>query len=105
MRLPISAPPESCEVVVAKHFLLVYERPKTKLLSMVEFSDADEALDARFAAERVHRGNPDIEVVVLSAQSEEVLRHTHARYFYSTGQLMENLLRLVEEKLETRPAT
>jgi hypothetical protein len=57
------------------------------------------------AAERVHRGNPDIEVVVLSAKSEEVLRHTHARYFYSTGQLMENLLRLVEEKLETRPAT
>jgi hypothetical protein len=90
---------------MAKHFLLVYERPKAKLMSMVEFSNADAALDARFAAERVHRGNLDIEVVVLSAQSEEVLRQTHARYFYSTGQLMENLLRLVEEKLETRPAT
>lgn len=83
----------------------MYERPKGKLLSIVEFSDADEALDARFAAERIHRGNPDVEVVVLSAKSEEVLRRTHARYFYSTGQLVENLVRAVEEKLRVRPAS
>ncbi|HVQ96840.1 MAG TPA: hypothetical protein VMU51_37840 [Mycobacteriales bacterium] len=87
------------------NFLLVYERPTTKLLSMVEFADAGEALDARFTAERTHRGNPDIEVVVLAAKSAEVLRRTHGRYFYSTGQLMENLAQLVEQKLQARPAS
>jgi hypothetical protein len=90
---------------VAKHFLLVYERPAAKLLSMVEFADRGAALDARFAAERAHRGNSDIEVVVLSAKSEEVLRHTHARYFYTTRQLIENLTQLVEEKMTARPAS
>jgi hypothetical protein len=89
---------------VTKHFLLVYERSAAKLMSMVEFADGGAALDARFAAERTHRGNPDVEVVVLSAKSEDVLRHTHARYFYSTGQLMEKLVRLVEEKLAAWPA-
>jgi hypothetical protein len=42
--------------------------------------------------------------VVLSAKSEDVVRRTHARYFYTTRQLLENLVRVVEEKLEPRPA-
>jgi hypothetical protein len=87
---------------MAKHFLLVYERPKTRLVSMVEFADRGEALGARFAAERAYEGSSDIEVVVLSAKSEEVLRHTHARYFQSEGQLRQNLLRLAEK---ARPAS
>ena len=88
---------------MTKHFLLVYERPRTRLVRMVEFADRGAALEARFAAEREHRGNPDIEVVVLSAASEQVLRQTHARYFQRDGQLMKNLLRLAETQV--RPAS
>jgi hypothetical protein len=87
---------------VTKSFLLIYERPKTRLLRMVEFADRGAALDARFAAEREFRGNPDIEVVVLSAESEQEIRQSHARYFQRDGQLMKNLLRLAEAQV--RPA-
>ena len=79
-----------------KHFLLVYERPKTRLVRIVEFTDRAVALNARFTAEREFRGNPDVEVVVLSAESEQALRQSHARYFQRDGQLMKDLLRLAE---------
>jgi hypothetical protein len=87
---------------MTKSFLLVYERPTTRLLRMVEFADSDVALHARFAAEREFRGNPDIEVVVLNAESEQAIRESHARYFQQDGQLMKNLLRLAEAQV--RPA-
>jgi spore cortex formation protein SpoVR/YcgB (stage V sporulation) len=71
------------------NFLVVYNR-RTGEVSIQEFSaDQDrEAIRARFEAEAQHRGEPDIEVVVLNADSEDTLRRTHGRYFYTAAQLV-----------------
>jgi len=69
------------------HYLVVFERSKGTILRRQRYSDRNEALNARFAAEREHRGDPDIEVVVLGARSWEALKRTHGRYFKGFGQL------------------
>ena len=74
-------------VRVVKHFLLVFDRSHSRLLSEQVFEDHRAALVQRFRAERMHRDNPDIEVVVLSADSKEALRMTHARYFQTISSL------------------
>jgi hypothetical protein len=70
-----------------KHFLLVFDRSESRLLSTKPFTDANKALTERFKAERLHRGNPDIEVVVLTAESADDLRVTHSRYFQTLREL------------------
>lgn len=69
------------------HFLLVFDRTHGRLLSERPFADDRKALEERFRAERLHRANPGIEVVVLTAESKEALRRTHARYFQSVSEL------------------
>lgn len=69
------------------HYLVVFDRSTGKLLQRKQFSDVNDALEARFEAEREHRGNPNIEVVVLSARSVDALMHTHGRYFKRLDQL------------------
>ncbi len=63
------------------HFLLVFDRREGRVLSKQEFDTRSAAMAGRFEAERLHKDNPDIEVVVLGAQSDDALRRTHARYF------------------------
>jgi hypothetical protein len=63
------------------HFLLVYDRSSGQLLRQRAFSDDASALRARFEAEREFEQQPHIEIVALSAASEQDLRRTHARYF------------------------
>jgi hypothetical protein len=57
-----------------------------------EFSDdaREAALERRFELEREHRLEPHIEVVLLGARSEDVLKRTHARYFKTVRQLVES---------------
>ncbi len=69
------------------HFLIVFDRAHGQLLREQPFGDQRRALEERFAAEKQHRGNPDIEVVVLTADSKDALRRTHARYFQSMSEL------------------
>lgn len=69
------------------HFLIIFDRAHSRLLSEQCFAEHRAALEERFRAERMHQDNPDIEVVVLSAESKEALRLTHARYFQSTSSL------------------
>lgn len=69
------------------HFLLVFDRAHSRLLREERFDDHRVALRERFKTERLHRGNPDIEVVVLSADSPGALRLTHSRYFESMSSL------------------
>lgn len=73
-------------------FLIVYNRPAGQIVRSAEFVSSDDALTARFAAEKEFRGNDDIEVVVLSAESWDVVKSTHARYFYSTEELGRRLM-------------
>lgn len=66
-----------------KHFLLVYNKKTGNLLRTQEY-EADqggEALEERFKLERQNRSDPDVEIVVLNANSLKSLRSTHARYF------------------------
>lgn len=69
------------------HFLLVFDRSHSRLLREQAFTDHRQALVERFRAERLHRENIDIEVVVLSADSKDALRRTHARYFQTVSAL------------------
>lgn len=63
-----------------KHFLLIFE-PGSGELDVREFENADEA-NAEFAdAEVKYRSVEGVQVVMLSAASEKILRTTHGHYF------------------------
>jgi hypothetical protein len=65
-----------------RYFLLVFDRAHRELIgSIEEFSDADQAVRARFVREASLIGKQDIEVVVLGAESRQALENTHSRYF------------------------
>jgi hypothetical protein len=69
------------------HYLVVFDRSKGAVLRRQHYADRNQALEARFAAERQYRDDPDIEVVVLGGRSWEALERTHGRYFKSIDQL------------------
>lgn len=70
------------------HYLVVFARSSGTVVHSQRYVSHRQALAARFEAERRHRGDPDIEVVVLGAESWDALQRTHARYFQSLGQLV-----------------
>ena len=65
-------------------WLIVYARRTANLLRCEEFSDSREALRERFVVEGANRDNPDLEVVVLGADSLSTIKVTHGRYFSGT---------------------
>ncbi len=69
------------------HYLMVFDRSKGEILRLHRYNDRNAALRARFAEEQGHRGEPDIEVVVLGAVSGASLRRTHGRYFKNFDEL------------------
>jgi hypothetical protein len=72
-----------------RYFLIVFDRSSSHLVDDVtEFEHASEALSARFERERLERGNPSMEVVVLGAEDRESLEKTHSRYFSNTVDLV-----------------
>jgi hypothetical protein len=64
-----------------KYWLVVYRRSAGELLRCEEFADSGEALDERFRLELRAGSGPDLEIVVLSADSLDTVKKTHARYF------------------------
>lgn len=72
-------------------FLIVYNQ-STGEVELSEYADdaREEALERRFALEREHRLEPHIEIVLLGARSEDVLKRTHARYFKTVRELLES---------------
>ena len=81
-----------------KHFLLDYNRATQELVSITTFEDVDEAL----AAYSEHEGEAlgtEHEIVLLGAESEDDLRETHSRYFYSIGEIWERALQRYKERL------
>lgn len=71
-----------------KHYVVVFSRSEGRLLRMDSFSSAEEALKERFATERLHRGQRDVEIVVLSGESRAAIENTHARYFKSAATMV-----------------
>lgn len=78
------------------YFLMVFDRQEGRVLRQREYSGRAEALRARFRAERQHPDRENVEIVVLTADSEADLRHTHARYFESVDQIAATGLRRLD---------
>jgi hypothetical protein len=74
------------------HFLLIYDRAAGKLLREEQFETEADALAARFAAEKDYGVLPDVEVLAISAASEEELKRSHGRYFLTSEELGERLV-------------
>jgi hypothetical protein len=70
-------------------YLLVYDRANGILRSESTFRDAElsQANSARLNAELANANSPDVEVVILQAESKKKLRETHARYFKTVREL------------------
>ncbi len=69
------------------HYLVIFDRSHGEMLRFQRYDDRDQALDARFTAEREYRDQADIEIVVLGAISGDSLRRTHGRYFKNFQEL------------------
>jgi hypothetical protein len=76
-----------------QHYLLIYDRRAGKIIRHRHFRTSAPALAARFDAEREFHDNPDIEVVVLGAESWEALSRTHSRYFKDVPALARDVLK------------
>ncbi len=72
------------------YFLVIYDRSTGSLLALSEFGEAERAraLHERFEAERAHRSEPSVEVVLLGAASKEALAETHSRYFKTPEEIL-----------------
>jgi hypothetical protein len=75
-------------------YLLHYDRPNGKLVSIQEFPSTHRkhAMNARLELELDlhHKGLPH-EATLLEAASVEALRRTHGRYFYTSQEILEKL--------------
>jgi len=69
------------------HFVVVYDRATSQLLRLEEHESANSAMQARFRAEAEMRGRSEVEVVALTAASEDDLKRTHGRYFLGLDEL------------------
>jgi hypothetical protein len=63
------------------HYLVIYNRRAGEIIRRRQFQTSGPALTARFEAEHEFRDEPDIEIVVLGADSWDALEKTHSRYF------------------------
>lgn len=74
------------------NYLVIYNRRQGQIVRHRSFRKPQLALNARFEAEREFRDEPDIEVVVLAADSWDSLTRTHSRYFKGVRELAEAAL-------------
>jgi hypothetical protein len=73
------------------HFLVVYDRATGELLRMERYESDDSALQARFRAESEFSARGGVEIVALTAATEDDLRRTHGRYFLDAEDLAARL--------------
>jgi len=66
------------------HFLLAYDRKLGKLVFEREYSDARQAVKAYEQLEEEHRGESQMEIVLVGADSIETVMLTHGNYFDAT---------------------
>jgi hypothetical protein len=63
------------------HFLLVYNRSEQRLTDHQAYSNSDEAVSAYEDMESAHRGDDNMEIVLVGADSIETVMLTHGNYF------------------------
>jgi hypothetical protein len=76
-----------------KYFVVVYNPDPGELRNVEVFADGARALDRRMELERRINTGEDTEIVILVAPDSESLKRTHARYFKSERELLENASR------------
>lgn len=66
-----------------KHFLLIYNHANHELIDDRVFADSesDAAIAAYQSAEQANENNVDIEIVLVGADSIDVVMKTHGHYF------------------------
>jgi hypothetical protein len=74
-------------VTFVHQYLVIYNRRAGEIIRHRRFQASEAALAARFEAEREFREMPDVEIVVLGADSWDALQHTHSRYFKGVQEL------------------
>ena len=68
------------------HFLIIYSHSQQSLLTeprVFADSDVESATGAYQEAEAAHRGNKDVEIVLIGADSIDTVHHTHGHYFHA----------------------
>lgn len=68
------------------HFLLVYSYSERRLVEQDQFTDTMSATRAYDEAERAHRGEAGVEIVLVGADSIETVMQTHGHYFGSSDE-------------------
>jgi len=64
------------------YYLLVFNRRRGELVREIEeFADQRVAMAERLRLEIENKQNPDLEIVVLGAESRAAMESTHSRYF------------------------
>lgn len=63
------------------HFLLIYDLNRGHLIHTAEFTDAVLAGAEYARMEAQHRGDNDLEIVLVGADSLETIQMTHGHYF------------------------
>ncbi len=73
-----------------RYFLIVYDRSQGRRRELTEFSEGQRAhaLEERARRERDALEQPELEVVLLAAESRADLERTHGRYFKSVEELV-----------------
>lgn len=65
-----------------KHFLLIFDHDKGKLVDTVEFgADGARAVAAYAEKESEFKDHPRMEIVLIGSDSLDTVRLTHANYF------------------------
>jgi hypothetical protein len=71
------------------HFVVIYSKIRPGEADVERIDDAQEAQRRLFEVEQELRADPDRGVVLLVAEREEDLHHTHGHYFKSLGELVQ----------------
>ena len=73
------------------HFLITSDRSNRQLLNLERFHNGKKAVDTYGEREREYADRPQIEVVLLGADSEDAIRVTHPVYFRTEPLSMERI--------------
>lgn len=63
------------------HFLLVYDLNEQRLIRQQAFDDVTQATAAYSELEAAHGSDPNVEIVLVGADSIETIMKTHGQYF------------------------
>ena len=66
------------------YYLIKFRRSRQELINLTTFDSQKSSVNEMRTAERENQDD-DIEIVLLSTESEDSLRRTHSRYFVETS--------------------